>query len=56
MGTVYGYFKDEFNLAISYSVWSFNDIGYSIRTDFGHHVITIDWLEKLGYKKQNNGA
>jgi hypothetical protein len=51
MGYVYGYFKNEPNFAISYRIWSFDDRAYSINTDFGNHVISIEWLEKLGYKK-----
>ena len=51
MGVVYGYFDNELNFAISYNVWSFNDLAYSIDTNFSQKVLSINWLEKLGYKK-----
>jgi hypothetical protein len=51
IGCVYGYFDNETNFAISYNVWSFNDLAYSIDTNFGKKVLSKYWLEKLGYKK-----
>ena len=50
-GTVYGYFKGETNLAIPFSVWSFNDKAYSI--DLGNEgafVLPDIWLRKLAAK------
>jgi hypothetical protein len=51
LGCIYGYFDNETNLAITFDVWSFNDLAYSVDTDFGKYVLTLEWLEKLGYKK-----
>ena len=51
IGNIYGYFENESNLAISYGVQSFNDLAYSIETDFGSYVLSVEWLEKLRNKK-----
>jgi hypothetical protein len=51
IGYVYGYFYNESNFAISYRIWSFNDLAYAIDTNFGQKVLSKYWLDKLGYKK-----
>ena len=51
LGYIYGYFDNETNLAINFIVWSFNDLAYSVDTNFGSYVLPVEWLEKLGYKK-----
>jgi hypothetical protein len=51
IGCVYGFFDHESNFAIRYRVWSFNDLAYSINTNFGDYILSIEWLEKLGYRK-----
>ena len=50
IGYVFGFFDNESNFAISYRVWSYNNLAYSIHTDFGRYVLSIKWLEKLEYK------
>ena len=50
IGYVYGYFQEDKNVAIAFRVWSFNDLAYSIDTNFGKYVITKELLEKLGLK------
>ena len=48
MGKVYGCFKDEPNLAVSFSVTSFNDKAYSIRLDNTYeYVLPEKWLAEL---------
>jgi len=51
LGCIYGYFDHQTNLAIKLLVWSFNDLAYSVDTNFGRYVLPAEWLEKLGYKK-----
>jgi len=51
LGCIYGYFDHQTNLAVEFRVWSFNDLAYSVDTNFGKYVLPIEWLEKLGYKK-----
>ena len=52
LGYIYGYFDNDINLAIPYQIWSFNDLAYSIDTDFGKFVLPLEWLIKLGYRKE----
>ena len=48
LGVVYGYFKDEPNLAVPFYVTSFNDKAYSIRMDGMHeYVFPEKWLSEL---------
>ncbi|MDR1232037.1 MAG: hypothetical protein LBK61_11650 [Spirochaetaceae bacterium] len=43
LGYIYGYFKDEPNLAVSLTIWSFNDIAYSIELDRRQYVFPEEW-------------
>jgi hypothetical protein len=51
LGYIYGYFDNVTNMAINFTVWSFNDLAYSVDTNFGRYVLSLEWLERLGYKK-----
>lgn len=52
-GSVYGYFKDEPNLAVPFVVTSFNDMAYSIRMDGGkEYVLPEKWFIEL---QKSNG-
>lgn len=48
--TIYGFFKEEPNLAIPMEVLSFNDQAYSVSLDGKEYVLPAIWLEKLQNK------
>jgi len=46
-GKVYGYFKDEPNLAVPFTVWSYDDKAYSIDLGDRAYVLPVKWLPML---------
>lgn len=46
-GSVYGYFEEEPNLVVQMTVWSFNDLAYSINMGRNEYVLPAEWLEIL---------
>jgi hypothetical protein len=51
LGYVYGYFKDEPNLAVSLTIWSFNDLTYSIDLDRMQYVFPEEWYSVIDVNK-----
>ena len=52
-GIVYGYFKDEPNLAIPFYVTSYNDKAYSISIEGQEYVLPEEWLTALDMGTEN---
>ena len=46
-GVVYGFFKDEPNLAIRMEITSYNDLAYTISIGESEYVLPELWLEEL---------
>ena len=49
-GIVYGFFKEEPNLAVRMEIRSYNNLAYSISIDDKEYVLPTEWLQKLENK------
>lgn len=49
-GAIYGFFREESNLAVRMEVTSYNDLAYSVSVENKDYVLPTEWLQKLESK------